>query len=157
VSHTDGAATDGYAYDAAGNTITRPGQTLTYNAIGKASTITTGGVTQQNIYDASGSLLLQSDPTSGTTLFLGQTQLHMSAGSSTATAVRTYSIDGTPVAERSTTDGTSGSTLAWISGDANHTQDLQWIPPPVTSSAGSPTRMETVAAPPRPGRRIMGT
>ena len=77
VTHSATSSTDTYGYDPAGDTTTRPGQTLTYDDTGKLSTVTTGGVTQSNIYDASGTLLMQSDPTTGTTLFMGDTELHI--------------------------------------------------------------------------------
>ncbi|SEA34004.1 toxin C-terminal domain-containing protein [Leifsonia sp. 21MFCrub1.1] len=127
--------TDTYGYDASGNTTTRPGQTLTFDANGKLSTVSAGGATQTSVYDASGALLLQTDPTNGTTLYIGDTELRVAPGSSTASAVRTYAIGGTPVAERTTKAGVAGSVLLWISGDANHTQDLE-----VNSNNGAITR-----------------
>ncbi|WP_345764778.1 RHS repeat domain-containing protein [Diaminobutyricibacter sp. McL0608] len=126
VTHTAGTgSTDTYGYDQIGNTTTRPGQTLTYDATGKLATVTTSGVTQSNIYDANGTLLMQTDPTNGTTLFLGDTELQVAAGSSTPSAVRTYSVNGIPVAERSSTAGVSGSQLCFLGVDANHTADLE--------------------------------
>lgn len=113
-----------YGYDTAGNTTSRPGQTFEYNEIGKPATITTNGVTQTNIYDADGELLMRTDPTQGTTLFLGETEATQAPGASTASAVRTYSLGDIPVAERNTKTGVSGSVLTWLSGDLNHTQDL---------------------------------
>ncbi|TFC22096.1 hypothetical protein E3O55_18945 [Cryobacterium sp. MDB1-18-2] len=56
---------------AAGNTTTRPAQTLIYDATGNLSMVTASAVTQSNVYDASGSPLVQTDATSGSTLFLG--------------------------------------------------------------------------------------
>lgn len=64
-------------------------------------------MTQSNGYDVSGALLLQSDATSGATLFLDETELHVTAGSTTASAVRTYTVAGVPVAERTTKTGVS--------------------------------------------------
>lgn len=128
-------ATDTYGYDSAGDTTARPSQSLTYDAAGKPSTVTAGGVTQTNIYDAAGTLLMQSDGTNGTTLYLGDTELHVAAGSTTTSVVRTYILCGVPVAERTTTAGVAGSDLAWTSGDASHTQDLE-----IGSSTGTVTR-----------------
>ena len=135
VTHSGTATTDTYGYDADGNTTTRPGQALTYDATGKLSAVAVGAASQTSIYDANGTLLLQSDPTNGTTLYLGDTELHVAAGSSTATAVRTYTLAGAPVAERTTRSGVSGSTVTWISGDANHTQDLE-----IAATSGAVTR-----------------
>jgi RHS repeat-associated protein len=72
-----------------------------------------------------GTLLLQADSTTGSTLFLGATELHETTGSSTASAVRTYTANGTPIAERTTAVGVSGSKLTWLATDAQGTVDLQ--------------------------------
>jgi RHS repeat-associated protein len=127
VSHVTGGSTttSSYGYDAAGNTTTRPGQSLTYDAEGKTSSVTAGSATQSDVYDASGNLLLEKDSTAGTTLFLGATELHLAPGATTASAVRTYTSNGIPVAERSTVAGVSGSTLTWLGADAQGTVDLQ--------------------------------
>ncbi|MEN0083821.1 MAG: RHS repeat-associated core domain-containing protein [Leifsonia sp.] len=135
VAHSASGTTDAYGYDADGNTTTRPGQTLAFDATGKLSTVTAGAASQTSVYDASGTLLLQSDPTTGTTLYLGETELHVAAGSTAVSAVRTYSFNGTPVAERSTTPGGSTATTTWVSGDANHTQDIE-----VNPTSGAVTR-----------------
>ncbi|WP_460633053.1 RHS repeat domain-containing protein, partial [Leifsonia lichenia] len=113
-----------YGYDAAGNTTTRPGQVLTFNESGKLASVTAGGVTQSKVYDADGNVLLQSDSKSGTTLFLGETELTMAPGAKDASAVRTYSVNGIPVVERSTKVGVSGSVVTFVSGDANGSRDL---------------------------------
>ena len=42
---------------------------------------------------------------------MGATELHLATGACTASAVRTYTANGQPVAERSTVAGVSGSTL----------------------------------------------
>lgn len=118
-------ATDSYGYDASGNTVTRPGQTLSWDARGKLGSVTAGGVTQSNVYDGAGNLFMQTDTTAGTTLFLGDTELRVAVGSSSATAVRTYIVAGRAVAERTTQAGKSGTALSWLSGDANASQDLE--------------------------------
>jgi RHS repeat-associated protein len=121
VTHTtDGqTTTDDYGTpDAAGNTVTRPGQELGYDLRGKlASLRTADGDEQTSVYDASGNLLVRSDPESGTTAYLGNTQLHVAPGSSTVTAVRTYTLNGSPVAERTTTEGVTGTALYWLDPD----------------------------------------
>ena len=115
-----------YGYDAAGNTTSRPGQTLTYNAVGKLSTVTTSAGVQQNVYDASGSLLLQVDPSQGASLFLGDTVLHQTA-TGPVSGVRTYSFGDTPAAERTATAGVTGSTLVWLFSDIDGSVDVQTI------------------------------
>ncbi|TFC22102.1 hypothetical protein E3O55_18975 [Cryobacterium sp. MDB1-18-2] len=127
VAHTTGTTTttSTYGYDASGNTTTRPAQTLTYDATGKLGTVTAGAVTQSNVYDASGSLLLQTDATTGSTLYLGDTELHVAPGSTTASAVRTYAPLGTPIAERTTVAGVSGSVATWVTTNIDGTADLE--------------------------------
>jgi YD repeat-containing protein len=113
-----------YGYDQAGNTTTTPGQTLTYDEQGRLSTDTTSGGMQRNIYDASGNLLLQTDPGQGASLFLGDTVLHQ-AGSDPVSAVRTYTAAGTPVAERTGTTGSSTVPLTWLFTDVDGNVDVQ--------------------------------
>jgi RHS repeat-associated protein len=128
VHTTDGSVTtDDYGTpDAAGNTTVRPGQILSYDARGKlASLVDANGQEQTSVYDASGNLLLRSDPVDGTTAYLGGTQLHVAAGSSAASAVRTYMLDGSPVAERVTAAAVSGSVLYWLDPDPLGTATLQ--------------------------------
>ena len=118
VTHSAGG-TDSYGTDAAGNVLARPGQTLSYDALGRLSSLTTtaDGKEQTSVYDATGNLLVQTDPTNGTTAFLGDTELHVAAGSTTVTARRTYRFHGMDVAERDTADGVAGSTLYWLDPD----------------------------------------
>lgn len=107
-----------YGYDAAGNTTARPGQTLEYDALGRLSKTTAGTVTEKNVYDASGALLLRVDSSAGSTLFLGDTELRVPTGSSVISGTRTYSANGTPIAERTATTGVAGTTLKWLSTDS---------------------------------------
>jgi RHS repeat-associated protein len=116
-----------FSYDADGNTTSRPGQTLTYDATGKVASATEGTDTENNVYSASGNLLLQTDSGTGSTLFLGDTELHVAHGSTTATGTRTYSANGNPVAERTTTAGVSGNVLTWLSADDQGTVDQEVV------------------------------
>jgi RHS repeat-associated protein len=139
VTHSGGTTgTDSYLYDASGDTTARPGQNLTYDSDGRVSTVTAGSNTQSLVYDASGTLLLQSDPVSGSTLYLGDTELHVAPGSTTASAVRTYRANGTPIAERSTTAGVSGSVVKWLATDAQNSATLE-----VDRTSGAVTRRYT--------------
>ncbi len=112
-------ALDSYTYNASGSTLTLPGQSLAYDTENHvaSTTLTSGansGQSQSDIYDASGNLLLQSDPVTGTTAFLGDTELHVAAGSTAVTGTRTYSALGTAMAERDTTVGVAGSKLYFL-------------------------------------------
>jgi RHS repeat-associated protein len=113
----------------------RPGQTLTYDATGKLATVTAGTATQSNIYDSSGTPLMQTETTTGTTLFLDGTDVHIGPGTTGVSAVRTYTADGVPFAERTTTPGVAGSVLRWITTDIDQSSDLQ-----VVVSTGAITR-----------------
>lgn len=117
-------AGNAYGYDAAGNTTSRPGQSLTWDESGKLSTVMVGGVTQSRVYDADGNVLLQWDVQTGAKLFLSETELTIAPGATAASALRTYTVAGKTVAERSTKAGVSGTVLTWLSGDLNNTQDL---------------------------------
>lgn len=126
-TNASGTATASYGYDAAGGTTARPdGQSLAYDQKSRLSSITIGDKTQRSIYGPDGSLLMRIDPTEGATLFLGDTELRTgSSGSSAVTAVRTYSLGGTPIAERTSTSGSTTGTLAWLATDLNGTADMQ--------------------------------
>jgi len=116
--------TKSYGYDASGDTTTRPGETLSYDPEGHLATVTDGTATQSNIYDADGTLLLQKDG-SNYTLYLGPTELHKD-GTGSVYAIRTYSLAGTPVAER-TTGPTGGNTLRWLGSDNHNTATLEVV------------------------------
>ncbi|MGD8168572.1 RHS repeat-associated core domain-containing protein [Herbiconiux sp. P16] len=132
--------TSSYGYDASGSTTTRPGQTLSYGPTNKIQKITTtpGGAEQTNVYDADGNLLLQTDPTTGTTLFAGDTEYIRAPGATAASAVRTYTHNGIPIAERTTTVGVANSKVRWLATDINKTVDIQ-----VVSSDGTINRRYT--------------
>ncbi|MEO6700340.1 MAG: restriction endonuclease fold toxin [Jatrophihabitantaceae bacterium] len=125
ITHTGATSgSDTYTADPAGDTTSRPGQTLTFTPEGKLATATSGTNTVTNIYDADGNLLLKLDPAAGNTAYLGDTQLHTPAGApgGTVTGVRTYTVLGTPIAERSTTiGGPANGTLMWLNADRNNT------------------------------------
>ncbi|MEA9984126.1 MULTISPECIES: RHS repeat protein [Subtercola] len=123
---TTGTTTNSvYGYDAGGDTTARPGQALTYTPTGKVATDTVGSSVLTDVYDASGTLLLQKDPASGATLYLGDTQIRVAAGAAAQSVVRTYSLNGTPVAERTSAAGSSTSALFWLGNDIDGTPDLE--------------------------------
>ena len=126
---TPATSTSPYVSDAAGDATTRSGQNLTYTAEGKLQSVTAGSQTQHNIYDADGNLLLQVDPT-GTTAFLGDSQLHRNPGATTATGQRIYSTpSGTPIAERTSAGG------FWLDTDRTGTVTVT-----TSASTGTATR-----------------
>jgi RHS repeat-associated protein len=112
-----------YGYDGAGNTTTSPGQTLSYDPRGDLGSVTTSAGTQTNVYDADGELLLRTDPTNGTTAYLGDTELTANPGGA-VTANRTYQSAGIAYACRTTSTGGGGPTLTWLSADPQGTATI---------------------------------
>ncbi|OLR91853.1 RHS repeat-associated core domain-containing protein [Actinokineospora bangkokensis] len=101
-----GTTTDSYTYDATGNTLTRAKggttHTFTYDAEGHVATATDNtGKQSSYLYDAAGNRLITRDHT-GTTLAVGDTELFVAAGTTTASGTRFYAHGGTQVAVRTT-------------------------------------------------------
>jgi len=114
-----------YTYNGAGATTTRPGQSLTYDEEGHLAGITVGGAAAQSrVYTADGALLLQTEPTSGSTLYLGDTELHLPANTTDSNQVsgtRTYTELGQPQAERTATVSSGLQRLAFLDTDPHGT------------------------------------
>ncbi|WP_188316770.1 polymorphic toxin-type HINT domain-containing protein [Solihabitans fulvus] len=109
-----------YTYDPAGNTLTRTlpsgGQTYTYDSEGHVATATDAtGKVSTYVYDADGTRLLTKDPT-GSTLSIGDVELFVAAGTTTAVGTRFYTHNGKPVAERNANTG-----LKWLLTDHQNT------------------------------------
>ncbi len=121
ITHTGGTTPDTYTYDLAGNTLTTPTTTYTYDLEGHQKTALVGTQSLSDIYDADGNRLLHIDAT-GTTLYLGDMELHANPNATAASGVRTYtSADGRQVAERTTTAGVTGSRLSFLDTDQHGT------------------------------------
>uniref|UniRef100_A0AAU2A6N6 RHS repeat-associated core domain-containing protein n=1 Tax=Streptomyces sp. NBC_00093 TaxID=2975649 RepID=A0AAU2A6N6_9ACTN len=120
--------TAAYAYDATGNTTTRPdgtaSQTLTWSAEGKLDTLKEGTSTTGYVYDADGSLLIRRNAAGETVLYLGATEVHLDTSTSTAKiwAQRYYTGAGATIALRSNKTGTDK--LAWLAADHHGTSSL---------------------------------
>ncbi|MEV6610371.1 RHS repeat-associated core domain-containing protein [Kutzneria sp. NPDC051319] len=107
-------------YDNAGNLLTKDKQNFTYDAEGHVATATgLDGKPVSYVYNTDGSRLVTRD-SSGTTLTVGDVELFVPAGSSTAQGTRFYSHGGAKVAERSSTRG-----LTWVVSDAHGTATAQ--------------------------------
>ncbi|UWM48304.1 sugar-binding protein [Streptomyces carpaticus] len=98
----EGTGTDpvslSYAYDAAGNTVTRAGgaadQELTWSAEGRVTEVKgSDGSTASYVYDADGNRLI-GRTASGTTLYLGDTEVTVPAGGDRAVATRHLDLGG---------------------------------------------------------------
>ncbi|NGO87070.1 sugar-binding protein [Streptomyces sp. 196(2019)] len=118
VTTTKGAdtSTASYGYDEAGNTTSRPGQNLTWDAEGHVATVTEGGSTTSYLYDADGNRLITRTP-SKTTLHLGHTEIILDKGATTAKATRYMALGGGNQAIRNN-DGTFAFTLGDHQGTA---------------------------------------
>ncbi|QYX79530.1 hypothetical protein K1J60_26135 [Streptomyces akebiae] len=116
-------AESGYTYDPSGNAVTRTTggktQRLDWNTEGKLDKVTEAdGTTTEYLNDAGGNRLIRRDKT-GTTLYLGETELRLDKASGKVEATRYYSHGGQPVAVRTTAG------LTWIAGDHNGTASVQ--------------------------------
>jgi RHS repeat-associated protein len=104
-SVTTNGQTSSYGYDAAGNTTTRPGQTLTWDAEGHLATVTEDGKTSEFLYDAEGNRLLRKDADK-VTLYTEGTELELTKATNAVEATRFYQLGGV-TAVRSTGGGLS--------------------------------------------------
>ncbi|HZX01402.1 RHS repeat-associated core domain-containing protein [Kribbella sp.] len=113
-----GDSTDTYSYDQAGNLKTRSlaggaPERFSWDQDGRLAA-TTGTKSSSYVYDADGNRLLRKDP-SGTTLFLGDTELLLRPDNSLL-GTRYYSYGGQTIAVR------AGATqLSWVSSDNHNT------------------------------------
>ncbi|WP_412539548.1 ricin-type beta-trefoil lectin domain protein [Longispora sp. K20-0274] len=103
--------TDSFTYDNTGNTLTHNTAGYTWNELGKLVKVAvSGGPTTDMVYDADGNRILRKDST-GTTVYLGGTELHANTPSSAPTCTRTY-----PGAVRTADTG-----LSWMVADHHGT------------------------------------
>ncbi|MFC8512465.1 RHS repeat-associated core domain-containing protein [Streptomyces sp. NPDC057257] len=114
--------TNSYTYDHAGNTRTRTIngkiQTLDWDSEGHLAKVTNAdGTSVSYLYDADGNRLLSRDD-SGTTLYLGDTEVHLPKGGTTTTGTRYYEWAGQTIAVR-----TSTGALQWQVTDAHDTAE----------------------------------
>ncbi|MET9294402.1 polymorphic toxin-type HINT domain-containing protein [Streptomyces sp. NPDC003077] len=112
-----------YTYDAAGNTKTRTigtkTQTLDWGPEGDLAKATEADGSETSfLNDASGNRLIRRDKT-GTTLYLGETELRFTKATGKVEATRYYSHAGQPVAMR------TPQALTWMCTDHNGTGNVQ--------------------------------
>ncbi|MEQ4305073.1 RHS repeat-associated core domain-containing protein [Plantactinospora sp. B6F1] len=111
-----------FGYDAAGNMTARKKgtaqQAISWDPEGNIGSITKNGVTTSFLYDAGGNRLIRRD-SSGTTLYLGETELHL-APNGTVTGTRYYSFNGRTVAVRTSAD----DKLHWLAMDHHGTPEI---------------------------------
>ncbi|MFI7414672.1 polymorphic toxin-type HINT domain-containing protein [Streptomyces sp. NPDC049627] len=110
-----------YTYDAVGNTETRDlpatTQNLTWTSENKLDTITDDGKKTTYVYDAAGNRILENSP-SGSTLYLGETEVTTNATGAITKASRSYAQAGAPAVVRTATGGaTTGHKLSVLLAD----------------------------------------
>ncbi|MEQ4301023.1 RHS repeat-associated core domain-containing protein [Plantactinospora sp. B6F1] len=112
---------DTYGYDSTGNLTTRTrggaGLDLVWDAEGNLAG-TTGAETTSYVYDADGNRLIRRDKT-GTTLYLGGTEVHLGTGGA-VTGTRYYEFAGRTVAVRTSAD----NKLHWLALDHHGTPEI---------------------------------
>jgi RHS repeat-associated protein len=110
ISSTPSGKDSGYTYDATGNTTGRDlydtTQNLTWTPENKLDSITDDGKKTRYVYDADGNRLLEHSP-SGSTLYLGETELTTDGTGARVRASRAYAQPGAPTAVRTTTNGST--------------------------------------------------
>ncbi|GGM24770.1 hypothetical protein GCM10010129_81580 [Streptomyces fumigatiscleroticus] len=123
----DGISQNTYTYDDAGNTATRTlggdKQTLIWDAEGHLSQVTApdgkgGTTTTSYLYDADGNRLITRTDT-GTTLYLGTTEITLAKNTTTAKATRYYDLGSGNQAIR-----TNDNRLSFLISDQNGTSQL---------------------------------
>ncbi|QGQ20475.1 hypothetical protein GC089_16370 [Cellulomonas sp. JZ18] len=116
-SGTGGTATSTYAYDAAGNTVTRApagatAQTLEWDVEGELARVRQGTtVTGSYLYDADGERLIRRQGGTVTAYLPGGVELTLTSSTGTVKALRYYSFGGQVVAVRTGTGAGGVSTL----------------------------------------------
>nr|WP_210578288.1 RHS repeat-associated core domain-containing protein [Streptomyces sp. GESEQ-4] len=121
-----------YTYDATGNTEVRDLYNTTQNLVwtpeNKLDSITDDGKKTTYVYDAAGNRILEKSST-GSTLYLGETELTTDATGTITRASRSYAQPGAPTVVRTTTNGATtghklGVLLADHLGTANTSVDI---------------------------------
>ncbi|MFF4500289.1 polymorphic toxin-type HINT domain-containing protein [Streptomyces sp. NPDC001401] len=125
-SNTSGKGS-AYTYDATGNTTVRDlsntTQNLVWTAENKLDSISDDGKKTTYVYDADGNRLLENS-SSGSTLYLGETELTTGSTGTITRASRSYAQSGAPTVVRTTTNGaTTGHKLSVLLADHLGTSD----------------------------------
>ncbi|MEU4743522.1 RHS repeat-associated core domain-containing protein [Actinosynnema sp. NPDC023658] len=110
-----------YGYNEAGSTVARPGHSLGHDQEGhvETDTDTATGKVSRYLYDADGTRLISRE-TAGTTLYMGDIELFVPTGSTTAVGTRYYTHGGRNVARRTagkltwTVEDHQGTALATV-------------------------------------------
>ncbi|MFI5729463.1 RHS repeat domain-containing protein [Kribbella sp. NPDC051587] len=114
-----GTKTKTFGYDEVGNTTRRTtngvDEVLQWDAENQLAGTTKGTASTSAVYDADGGRLIRRDA-SGTTLYIGETELHLDKAGQSVTGTRYYGFGDRVVAVR-----TEGNKLSWLLGDLQGT------------------------------------
>jgi RHS repeat-associated protein len=110
---TTGANATSYRYDAAGNTIARGDQQLSWDELGHLAAV--GDTTF--VYDTTGQRLIRHEP-DASTLYLGGQEIRLNHTTGAVTATRYYTHGGTTIAVR------TGAGLTWVAADQHGTEQV---------------------------------
>ncbi|MFF2132494.1 RHS repeat-associated core domain-containing protein [Streptomyces olivochromogenes] len=121
ITSTPSGKGSAYTYDATGNTEIRDlyntTQDLVWSPENKLDSITDDGTKTTYVYDADGNRLLENSP-SGSTLYLGETEVTTNATGTITRASRAYAQTGAPTVVRATANGaTTGHKLSVLIAD----------------------------------------
>ncbi|MFF3329272.1 polymorphic toxin-type HINT domain-containing protein [Streptomyces sp. NPDC002888] len=127
ITSTPSGKGSAYTYDATGNTTVRDLSTTTQDLVwsseNKLESITDDGKKTTYVYDADGNRILENSP-SGSTLYLGDTELTTDTAGTITRASRSYAQAGAPTVVRTTTNGaTTGHKLGVLLADHLGTSD----------------------------------
>ncbi len=99
---------------------------LTYDHNGRLATTTQGTVTSSYTYDASGNLIARTDSSLGlTTLFLGDDQITVTSTGTITGDTRSYTFAGAPTTIRTSTSGSTSTSLQYQANDPQGTATVQ--------------------------------
>jgi RHS repeat-associated protein len=105
-----------YGYDASGNTTSRPGQTLSWDAEDRLAQVTTSAGVTGYVYDADGDVLVRRDPGQSTLYLPGEELTKTTSG---VTGTRYYAHGGLTIALR-----VGGANPVYLDGDQNSTNQI---------------------------------
>jgi len=109
--------TEQFTYDATGNTLTRPGQQLEWDQLGKLGQVSEGANKTRFVYDADGERVLREDPTT-ITLYLDGQDLALTKATGKLSTTRYYQHGETTVATR------TAAGVNWEAGDHQDTAQV---------------------------------
>ena len=131
------AKSERFTYDSTGNTLTRPGQQLDWDALGKLEQVSEGDKKTRFVYDAEGERLIREDPAT-ITLYLDGQELALTKATGKLAATRYYQHGDQSVATR---------TAAGVKWEASDHQDTAQVAIDVDTQKVTQRRQTPFGAP----------